>query len=307
MNLEYIMNKFVNIRMISLTIAAVIILISLFQVPFTVSQRNVDVVTRFGKISYIAGPGLHFKIPWVDSTSEYTTATQQIKIVNDAVNSSDNQRILADLNVQFNILPSAAITIYSKYPDYETRVKTLSADILRQVMGKYDASDVPGKRGEMEQEVLLRISHEANRLYGIDVTEVQLVDIDYTTVYNDAVNAMTKAKARERQAEIDRSRASVIAQQTVIEAEARANSNKAEADGEAYSVEVRAKAEAEKVRIEGNAQAEAIKAQTEALKTSPEFVQYTVAKTWDGKLPVNIGVGASSSSIPMLNLGNLTH
>ncbi len=45
---------------------------------FTVDQNEMTVVTRFGHIEYVADPGLHFKMPVVNSTTAYRTDIQSV-------------------------------------------------------------------------------------------------------------------------------------------------------------------------------------------------------------------------------------
>src|ERR1700757_1344680 len=40
---------------------------------FTVGQNELTVVSRFGEFRYVAGPGLHFKVPLIDGTQAYRT------------------------------------------------------------------------------------------------------------------------------------------------------------------------------------------------------------------------------------------
>ena len=52
-------------------ILALLALIVFFGTYFTVGQNEMAVVTRFGELQYVAGPGLHFKVPLVMDTEHY--------------------------------------------------------------------------------------------------------------------------------------------------------------------------------------------------------------------------------------------
>jgi regulator of protease activity HflC (stomatin/prohibitin superfamily) len=43
--------------------AALLVAILVFSSFFTVGQNELTVVNRFGEFRYVAGPGLHFKVP----------------------------------------------------------------------------------------------------------------------------------------------------------------------------------------------------------------------------------------------------
>lgn len=277
----------------------------LFGSFFTVDQKNADVVTHWHKFSYIAQPGLHMKIPFADDVIQYTTATQQVEIEKGTVNTFDNQKAFPTLLVQYDIPPDGIKIIFEKYPNYEQRIYSLASDIMKIQFGKYNVMDIPSKRDEIESSILGALSKEAKRLYGANITEVQIKDIGYTNAFEISIDNMTKAKAATQQAEQERQRSIIEAEQAVVVAKGNASAREAEAQGIANSTEIQAKAESDKVRLEGEAQADAIKAQTNALNASPQYANYIAAKNWNGQLPTSIGVGASTNSIPMVNLGSL--
>lgn len=272
---------------------------------FTVDQKNADVVTHFNKFSHMAEPGLNFKMPFVDAVIPYTTATQQEEIDHATTNTADNQQAYPTLIVQYNATLTGIKIIYEKYPNIQQKIYNLSSDIMKNVFGTYQVMDIPSSRQEIEGKIMAILKPEALRLYGMEITEVQIKNIDYTDAFNTYINNMTKSKAEVEQAKQKQLQTVADAQSLITQAEGQAKAEKAKAEGAAYSIEANAKAEADSIRLKGEAEADAIKAKTEALNASPQFVNYTIAQQWDGKLPENIGVGASSSSIPMVNIGGI--
>lgn len=273
---------------------------------YTVDQKNADVVTMWGKYEKVAEPGLHMKIPFVESVTQYSTATQQVDIERNVVNTSDNQKATITLLVQYDIPSEGIKIISSKYPDYEKRIYSLSSAVMKRVFGKYNVMDIPSMRGDIEVAIMTELSAEAKRLYGANITEVQIKDVGYSEAFEASIDRMTKAKADVEQAKQAELQAKIDADRAVVQAQGVANAAKAQAEGEAAATVANAKAEADSIRMKGEAEATAIKAQTEALNASPQFVNYTVAQRWNGALPQNIGVGANSSSIPMLNIGGIS-
>ena len=53
--------------------AALLLVVLVFASFFTVGQNELAVVNRFGEYRYVAGPGLHFKVPLIDGTQAYRT------------------------------------------------------------------------------------------------------------------------------------------------------------------------------------------------------------------------------------------
>jgi regulator of protease activity HflC (stomatin/prohibitin superfamily) len=58
-------------------IIAAAFLVVAFLSYFTVAQYERGVVSRFGRLSYVAEPGLHFKMPFIDSVRIYRVDIQQ--------------------------------------------------------------------------------------------------------------------------------------------------------------------------------------------------------------------------------------
>ena len=53
------------------------------------------------------------------------------------------------------------------------------------------------------------------------------------------------------------------------------------------------------IELVGRAEAEAIRAKSEAMKANPDYVRMLQAEKWDGRLPQSI---VPSSSVPILKL-----
>src|SRR5258708_26503921 len=90
----------VQIKLIVGAILSVAALILFFSTYYTVAQYERGVLTRFGKIVEIAEPGLHFKMPFVNSVVFYRTDILNIQ-PKEAANTYtiDNQEV----DVTFNL------------------------------------------------------------------------------------------------------------------------------------------------------------------------------------------------------------
>ncbi|ACI52125.1 band 7 protein [Gluconacetobacter diazotrophicus PA1 5] len=282
-----------------IAIGGLVILSLLSGSGYTIDQKNIGVVTRFGAVSRTAGPGLHFKLPWIESVTEYSTAIQQVEIQKSEVFTADNQGVDVTMLVQFAVPDSDVRNLYEHVPYYERRIYTLANDRMKSAFGKRQVADVPRSRAQIEGEIKSDVAAQAMALYGIEVSEVQITDLDYTAAFRNAIDMMTKAKAEVTRSEQLRQKALIDAERQQIAARANADAAVAGAEGEARSIKARSEAEAAATRIKGEAEADAIRAQAAALGASPEYVSYTQAKRWDGKLPSTI---LGSQPMPMLNM-----
>jgi regulator of protease activity HflC (stomatin/prohibitin superfamily) len=86
-------------------IALVVLLFLLYLVSpfFTVGEYERTVVTRFGQFSSVAGPGLHFRIPFVNGLETYPTGIQRLQKDHLNTYTVDNQELDALVTLNFRI------------------------------------------------------------------------------------------------------------------------------------------------------------------------------------------------------------
>lgn len=299
------------IRLAAGGIFAVLSLIVFLMTYFTVDQNEMAVVTRFGHMEYVADPGLHFKVPFVNSTTSYRTDIQSLHPAK-AVNTytEDNQEVDVTYTVFYRVPPSKVEFIFANNRDYQQRIESLVVDRLKAAMGKVNVQIVASKRGELRDTIKNTLVHDLDPL-GVVVTDFQLTDMQYTDSYRNAINAAAVKKAQVESAEYSRQEAEKTAQQAKVAAIGTADAARERARGEADAQVLNAKANAESrllnataeakaIQLQGEATAAAINAQAEALKANATLVDMERAKRWDGKLPTSIYAGAP---IPFMNAG----
>jgi len=264
---------------------------------FTVAQNEMTVVTRFGRLDYVAGPGLHFKIPFVNAIHAYRTDIQDLH-PDKAVNTYtiDNQEVDIVFTVFYRIPADQVAYVYTNNRDFEARLMAMTIDRLKAAMGQVNVQSVAEKRGELRDAIHTTLNHDTKPL-GIDVTDFQLTDMQYTQAFRQAVNNAAVQKANIEGVEYQRQQAMKAAETAKIRAEGEANAVRARAAGDADGRLLHATAEAKAIQLQGEAQAAAIHAQAAALKANPDLVLLRKAEKWDGKLPTAI---YGSAPIPFL-------
>lgn len=259
---------------------------------FTVNQNEAAVVTRFGQMSYIADPGLHFKMPFVNAVQEYRTDIQALS-PNKGINTYtvDNQEVDVVFTVFYRIPSKNVGYIFQNNRDYSERLFSLTIDRIKAAMGQVNVQSVAEKRGELRDAIKATLSHDAQSL-GLEITDFQLTDMQYTEAFRQAVNNAAVQKANIEAVEYQRQQAEKTAAMVKIRAEGEANAQRAEAQGAADATLYQATADAKAKELKGEAEATAIKAQADALKENPDLVNLRRAERWDGKLPTSIYAGA---------------
>jgi len=286
-------------KLVAGSIVVAVALILSFMTFFTVNQNQATVVTRFGQLEYVADPGLHFKVPFVNSIQPFRTDIQEIhpdKGVN--TYTVDNQEVDVIFTVFYRIPLDKVGYIFTNNRDYGERLFSLTVDRLKAAMGQVNVQSVAERRGELRDSIKATLAHDAAFL-GVEVTDFQLTDMQYTAAFRQAVNNAAVQKANIEAVEYQRQQAEKNAAMAKIKAEGEANAARAQAAGAADSRLLQAQAEAKAIQLQGEAQAAAIKAQADALKANSNLVELRRAERWDGKLPTNV---YGSAPIPFLPL-----
>ncbi|MGE5268435.1 MAG: SPFH domain-containing protein [Thiohalocapsa sp.] len=288
-----------NLRTFALAVGTAIVVAFFLMTYFTVGQNQMAVVTRFGRLDYVAGPGLHFKIPLVNAVYAYRTDIQDLH-PDKAVNTYtvDNQEVDILFTVFYRIPADQVAYVYTNNRDFEARLMAMTIDRLKAALGQVNVQSVAEKRGELRDAIKATLLHDTKPL-GIEITDFQLTDMQYTQAFRQAVNNAAVQKANIEAVEYQRQQAMKSAETAKIKAEGDANAVRARAAGDADARILQAAAEAKAIQVQGEAQAAAIHAQAEALKANPDLVGLRKAERWDGKLPAAI---YGSAPIPFMTV-----
>jgi regulator of protease activity HflC (stomatin/prohibitin superfamily) len=302
---KFTFNAFNAFKIFAVVVIVIIIALAVLLAMFTVAEYERAVVTTFGKYSHVAGPGLNFKIPFVQSATTYRTDVRSLTLTekNDAgalkgVNTYtiDNQEVDIVFTIFYRLKPENVRFIYENAQDYKERLFNIAIDRLKAEMGKINVEHLAQKRGELRDSIRAVLKNDAAVL-GLDVTDFQLTNVDYTTSFRKAVEQAAAAKAMVETREQEKQQAMRIAERAKIDAEGKANAQREEAKGAADARLLQATAEARAIELQGEAQAKAIKAQGEALAQNARLVELRKAERWDGKLPVQMLSGV----VPFMN------
>lgn len=258
---------------------------------YRVDEGERAVVLTTGAFSEIAGPGLHFKLPYVQSTRFITVRNESVKYEKVSAYSFDQQVAELVISVNYQIDPNDVETIYRQYGSEDNAIsRVINPRVYEQVknvFGQYSAQRAIQERGKMNADILQAIQ-SAVKGSGLQVLSVQVENIDFSDAYEQAVEAAAKAKA-----DIERSKSELLrveqeAQQKVKQAEAEAEAKRLRADAEAYAT-----------TAAGKAEASAIAARGAALRDNPNLIGLVTAEKWDGKLPASMVPG---SAVPFVTL-----
>lgn len=229
-----------------------------------VNEREVAVITRFGKVTKTVGAGWHYKTPFVSSHSAtYDISTQSLTDTMEGT-SNDQQIVNFTVNVLYRLDSTKIEQIYktiggrgnggsfgdTQVSDY---ISPIIQDTVKSVSAEFTAVDQLNKREQLGTRVTDILS---TRLadFGVIIETVSLTNISFSEEFNQAI---------ERK---------VVAQQL-------AEQKKFELQAEKTQLEVE-KVKAQKIAERGK-----------VLKENPDFLEELKINKWDGKLPQFMGSG----------------
>ena len=200
-----------------------LILLYIISPFFTVGEYERTVVTRFGQFHSLAGPGLHFRIPFVNGLETFPIGIQRMQKDHLNTYTVDNQELDALVTLNYRIPESEVRRVFTTNRDYRANLESFMIDRFKREMGKINITQVAAHRGDVALAVQKSLETEAMSLFGISVVDFQINDIRYTEQYRRAVDAAAIAKAKVEQSEQERRQAEVVAQRQKIQAEGEAN------------------------------------------------------------------------------------
>ncbi len=265
----------------------IILAILIFQSLFTVQEGHVGIVKRFGEATKQVNPGLHMKIPLVDSVVILEIRTRK-NLEKLSASTHEQMPITAKVSINWTVQRDLAFELFKSYgglDQFETRIldpKLRSA--AKDALAHYKAEEIIQNRNK----VITQIEEELQQAmadYPVKLDSAQLEDLGLPQKYIQSIETKQTEKNLAA-AEMHRlERQKLEAQRAVNTANAKREATMATADGKAYSIKIEAIAEAEAIKLKGAAEAEAMRKKAQALQQSKTLVDYIRAQRWNGQLP----------------------
>lgn len=283
-------------------IIAIILALGVFMNTYTIDEGERAVVTRLGTVTDTWNPGIHVKVPFIDSVHRYGVRVQKTTFgrladdrSSDAENlsaySNDNQIIESyRLSVNWSFDPDRIVEAYRMFKGGDNIFNTVVSPLVQQcsktVFGQYTATTIVQERTKLDKQ-LDDLLKEQLAKYPVKIISVQIENVDFSKTFEDMIEQTARKKQEVEKAKSELKMQEILTKTAIAKAEAENQAIKLQSDAKAYQITVEAKAEAE-----------AIKIKAEALRTNKELIELTIAEKWDGKLPqYNMG-----NSVPLLNL-----
>lgn len=248
---------------IILTLALAILLITNL---FVVKENEYKVIRQFGEVvKIIEKPGLHVKIPFVQSVTSIPKYQMTYDVEEAEINTKDKKRILIDNYAVWKVEdPKKLIANARTLVNAETKMAEFTFSTVRSELGQlnYDEiiNDEKSSRGSINDKVTAIVNSLLEKDgYGISVTDVRIKRTDLPA---DNEESVYTRMISERQS---------TAQEYLSMGDAEKNTITAETDRTVKEMLAKAAAEADVIRSQG--EQEAAKVYNESYSKDPVFYE----------------------------------
>jgi regulator of protease activity HflC (stomatin/prohibitin superfamily) len=268
----------------------IFIIIAANQSMYTVQEGHVGIIKRFGEATEQVNPGLHMKLPFIDSVEVLEIRTRKnVEKLN--ASTYEQMPITAEISINWTVQRAQAFDLFKSYgglTQFEDRIldpKLRSA--AKDALSRYKAEEIIQNRSKVIAQIEDLLVNEMKD-YPVKLDSAQLENLGLPQKYIQSIETKQTEKNLAAAEEHRLQRQKLEAQREVNTALAQRDAAKAAADGKAYTIEVEAKAQAQAIRLKGIAEAEAINKKASALNQSATLVDYVRALQWNGQMPQTI-------------------
>jgi regulator of protease activity HflC (stomatin/prohibitin superfamily) len=160
---------------------------------FTVEQRTVAVVQRFGKFVREAGPGIQMKVPFIDHVAGRVNLRVQQLDVGVETKTEDNVFVKMIVAVQYFVLPDRVYDAFYKLDDASRQIRSYVFDVVRAQVPKIKLDDVFEKKDDIAEAVKVELAHVMEG-FGYGILKALVTDIEPDPRVKEAMNEINAAQ-----------------------------------------------------------------------------------------------------------------
>jgi prohibitin 2 len=261
-----------KLKILAGIVTFIIIIIIMSESVVIVQAGHRGVVLYVGAVeNRVLGEGLHFIVPFAEQVIQLEVRTLKFQADASAA-SNDLQEVATVIALNYHINPNDANVIYQQLgADYSDRIiaPTIQESVKASV-AKFNAEELITKR-ETAKGVIASAIRNTLSARDINVENVFITDFKFSEAFATQIEQKVVAFQKYLTEQNNLKSVQVIANQTVVQAQAQARANVARASGEG----------------------QAIKIITEQLRQSPQYLQWQSINRWNGQMPYSLGIGGA--------------
>ena len=179
------MKKLGTTLLVLILLAAVVVLPSCL---YTTQENEFSVVKQFGKIVATTDtPGLHVKIPYVQTVNSVTKATQIYDLPASEVITSDKKTMIVDAYVLWSVKDVKMYTqsLNSSAQTAQGRIDVIVYNAIKTTISSMTQDELIASR-----DTAMKISATENTIEDIDINDITTEDLEEETVANNKVDVI---------------------------------------------------------------------------------------------------------------------
>ncbi len=181
-----------------IVIAGIFLLAIFFGSFFSVSNRTVKIIERFGKYNRTASAGLNFKLPFVDSVRQtLSLQTEQHNVPVDSI-TKDKVSVRVACTVNYNVLEGREADAFYKLATPKAQIETFVFDVVRSQVPKLTLDEIFDSKDHIAQAVKAELTQDMAG-FGYEIGKVLVTEIEPDAKVKAAMNEINAAQ-REAQA-----------------------------------------------------------------------------------------------------------
>ena len=257
-----------KLKILAGIVTLIIIILIMSESVVIVQAGHRGVVLYVGAVeNRVLGEGVHFIIPFAEQVIQLEVRTLKFQADASAA-SNDLQEVATVIALNYHIDPNKANLVYQQLgADYADRIiaPTIQESVKASV-AKFNAEQLITQR-EIAKGVIAQAISNTLSARDITVETIFITDFQFSQAFASQVESKVVAFQKFLTEQNNLKAVQVVANQTVVQAQAQARANVARAGGES----------------------QAIKVITEQLRQSPQYLQWQAINRWNGQMPYALG------------------
>lgn len=252
-------------KLITHVVALLVVIVLLFGSFGTVGAGEQGVLLRFSAVTgEVKDEGLYFKLPFIETVKIVNVQVQKSEVPAGSA-SKDLQAVSTTIAVNYQVKADNVANLYRELRnDYVVRIIDPAVqESIKNATAQFTAEELITKRSDVRDLIYTNIKSKLESK-GIVVHEVNIVNFDFSPSFNESVEKKVTA-----------------------EQDALASKNKLE----------QVKYEAQQKVEEAKGKAEAIRIESDALRSNPAVLELRALEKWNGILPTVTG-----GAMPFINV-----
>lgn len=257
----------------------ILIFLLLLTTVFTVTQGQQGILLRLGRLVNneatdkvkVLNPGLHFKVPFIESVRIFDTRMQTMDIKSTRVVTREKKDVMVDYYVKWRIIDLAQYFKSTGGNEFKAEIllEQQLNTLLRAQFGKRTISEVVSGERDDVMELLRKAAEKQAGELGIAVVDVRIKGIELPASTSNAIYQRMRADMQK------------IATKHRADGQAAAEQIQAKADADAMVILGKTRSNAQKTRAIGQAQAASIYAEAYG-KNKEFFALYRSLMAYEG-------------------------